>query len=232
MNNPVTQPFSTVDKPLLFKGLALLIVIAAFFALWRWTPLKEWATPENIKTIATQLGQHPFAPLIFFAAYLISAVTFFPRPLITMAAVIAFGAWLGFFYAMVGIIIASVITYAAGAFVNKRTINHIAGNKLNHVIAKLQKANFLIVSAVRLVPIAPFIVINLIAGAIRINLSHFITGTAIGMMPGALIATVFANQFNTYIHDSGELNYTAIIGVLIIWVAIGFGVKRWWIKQA
>lgn len=232
MNHSTTHPVSLVEKPLLFKGLAVALLVVGLFAMWRWTPLKEWATAENIKGVATQVGNQPFAPLIFIAAYTVCAITFFPRPLITMAAVIAFGAWLGFFYAMLGIIISSVVTYAAGRFIRRDTVDHMAGDKLNNVISKLKKANFLIVSAVRLVPVAPFIVVNMIAGAIRINVSHFIVGTAIGMMPGALIATVFANQFNAYIDNSGSVNYGAIAGVLIMWAAIAFGVRKWWVKQS
>lgn len=233
MNHSTTHhPVVNVDRALVFKGIAIALFVIALFALWRWTPLKEWATVDNIKAVAGQIGNQPFAPLIFIGAYTLCAITFFPRPLITMAAVIAFGAWLGFFYAMLGIIISSIVTYAVGRMIKRENVDRMAGDKLDDVISKLKKANFLIVSAVRLVPIAPFIVINLIAGAIRVKLSHFVIGTAIGMLPGALIATVFANQFNSYVGDSGGVNYPAIAGVIIMWLAIAYGVRKWWVRQS
>ena len=44
-------------------------------------------------------------------------------------------------------------------------------------------------TAIRLVPVAPFVVVNLAAGAIRVRYWHFALGTVLGMLPGALVAT-------------------------------------------
>ena len=78
----------------------------------------------------------------------------------------------------------------------------------------------------RLVPIAPFFVISMVAGAIRIRLSHFLLGTAIGMLPGTLAATVFAGQLQTALHSPGDVNYWLIAGIALFFVAGMFLVRK------
>ena len=84
---------------------------------------------------------------------------------------------------------------------------NFTGSGLNPVSKKLSERGLLAVTAVRLVPIAPFFVISVVAGAIRIRLWHFLLGTAIGMLPGTLAATVFADRLQTALRSPGDVNY-------------------------
>ena len=45
-----------------------------------------------------------------------------------------------------------------------------------------------------MVPIAPFVVVNLVMGALRIRLRDFLIGSLVGVMPGMLTATVLTDQ--------------------------------------
>jgi phospholipase D1/2 len=45
----------------------------------------------------------------------------------------------------------------------------------------------LAVAAIRLVPIAPFTLVNLIAGASKIRFADYLLGTVIGMAPGLVL---------------------------------------------
>ena len=118
----------------------------------------------------------------------------FPRTLITLFSVLVFGPWLGFVYAMSGILLASLIRYLRGT--RARSLDGAPARRphTNRVSEKLTERGLLAMTAVRLVPIAPFFVVNMVAGAIRIKLWHFTLGTALGMLPGTLAATVFADR--------------------------------------
>ena len=95
--------------------LALIaLVVAGLTATWRYTPLRDSLTPERVFDWAQTFGEHWWAPLAVMAAYTPACFTMFPRPLITLFAVIAFGPVLGFAYAMSGILLASLATYFAG----------------------------------------------------------------------------------------------------------------------
>ena len=134
----------------------------------------------------------------------------FPRPLITLFAVVAFGPWLGFVYAMLGIELAAWVSFVLGKKLDRDTVRRIAGTKLNRIIQVLRRRGLLAMTALRLVPLAPFIVEGVVAGAVRVKLWHFMVGTAIGMLPGTLTATVFGDQLQVWLEDPSQINYWLI----------------------
>ena len=126
----------------------------------------------------------------------------FPRPFITLFAVAAFGAWHGFAYAFAGILIACgghLLRGAASS--NRKVVRRIARGRLNRLSQVMRRRGLLAMTAVRLVPIAPFAVVNMVAGAIRMRLRHFMLGSALGILPGTLVATVFGDQLVAGLRD-------------------------------
>jgi uncharacterized membrane protein YdjX (TVP38/TMEM64 family) len=206
--------------------LVFAAVIAALAAVWRYTPLAELATADRITQWARDFGTSPWAPVLVLAAYTPACLIMFPRTLITLFSVLVFGPWLGFVYAMSGILLASLLTYYAGRVLDRSTVRRLAGPTLNRVSEKLTERGLLAMTAVRLVPIAPFFVVNMVAGAIRIKLWHFTLGTALGMLPGTLAATVFADQVQTALRSPGDVNYWLIAGVVVFFAAGALLVRK------
>ncbi|MHB8939098.1 MAG: VTT domain-containing protein [Thiobacillus sp.] len=230
----ITQlaPDATAMKsghPLAWSLLGLL-VLAGLFAAWRWTPLSEYVSPQAVAAWAGLLAGQPGGPLIVIAAYTLATLTMFPRPLITLAAVVAFGPLAGFVYAMVGILAAALLTYAVGRFLSRNAIRRLAGTRLNRIARELRRRGLLSVVAVRLVPVAPFIVVNLVAGAFHIRVSHYSLGTAIGMLPGTLTATLFGGQLHSFLRDPGNINY-GLIALLVAAVVLAFFALRRWLHH-
>ena len=92
------------------KILAIALLVAALTALWRHTPLSELVTPERIVNWAHDVGNVWWAPLVVMAAYTPACFVMFPRPLITLFAVIAFGPVYGFVFSLTGIVGAALST--------------------------------------------------------------------------------------------------------------------------
>ena len=203
------------------------LVIAALTGLWHLTPLNQYLTAERVTRLAEDFSGRWWAPLAVVLAYTPASLVMFPRPLITLFAVVAFGAWLGFAYAMSGILLAALSTYFAGRYFDRDTVRRIAGEKLNRVSEVLRHRGLLAVTAVRFVPLAPFAVESLVAGAIRIKWWHLLVGTFLGMLPGTLTATVFGDQIQTALKDPQRINYW-IVGAVVVFMTIAtLAVRRW-----
>ncbi|MCP2936952.1 VTT domain-containing protein, partial [Salmonella enterica subsp. enterica serovar Typhimurium] len=86
--------------------------------------------------------------------------------LITLAAVIAFGPEKGFVFALSGILIAAFATYAVGLLLPEATVHRIAGPRLPRIAETLRRRGLLAITALRLVPIAPFAIEGVVAAAI------------------------------------------------------------------
>jgi uncharacterized membrane protein YdjX (TVP38/TMEM64 family) len=209
------------------KMFLVALVLTGLTALWHFTPVSAYLTAERAAQLAQDFSGRPWAPIVVLLAYTPASIVMFPRPLITLFAVVAFGAWLGFLYAMSGILIAAMATYYAGCYFDRDTVRRIAGDKLNRVSDVLRQRGLLAVTAVRFVPLAPFAVEGVIAGAIRIKVWHFLLGTFIGMLPGALTATVFGDQIQTALQDPERINYWAVAGIVLVMTAATLAVRRW-----
>lgn len=217
--------------PAWFPIVCAAVVLAALAAAWRFTPLAELITTERVMALARDFAGRPWAPFVVLAAYTPASLIMFPRPLITLFAVVAFGAWLGFAYAMSGILIAAVASYLAGRMLDRETVRRLAGIRLNQVSEKLRQGGLLAVTALRLVPMAPFAVEGLVAGAVRIKLWHLVLGTFIGTLPGTLATTVFGNQLEAALRDPAEINYWLLGGIVLVLGAGVLVVRRWLFKS-
>jgi len=220
------------EKPAWAKLALLMLVVLGLTALWRWTPLAHAVSAEGVLDWAHDFGARWWAPLVLMACYTPACMVMFPRPLITLAAVIAFGPWLGFLYALVGIVASSVVTYYIGRRMRRDTVRRLAGPKLDRMIDVLKRYGLLAMTLLRLVPIAPFVVESIVAGAIHMRLRHVALGTAIGLLPGTLATTIFGDAIETALTGTGDVNWW-LVGIAVALLTGGIvAVKRWFTSMS
>jgi uncharacterized membrane protein YdjX (TVP38/TMEM64 family) len=208
----------------------LAIVIAALFLAWRYTPLAELVTTEHIMAWARAVDNLWWSPLVVVAAYIPAGFIMFPRPLITLFAVIAYGPWLGFATSMSGIVLAALCTYFAGRALPNDTLRDLAGEKLERTTKALRGRSFVAALTLSVVPVAPFPVVGMMAGAAGIGLWQYLAGTALGMVPGTLATTVFADQVRNALEDPSKINYWLVAGIVVLLIALALIVRRWLAK--
>jgi uncharacterized membrane protein YdjX (TVP38/TMEM64 family) len=95
----------------------------------------------------------------------------------------------------------------------------------------LKKHGLLAMTLLRLVPLAPFAVESIVAGAIRMRLWHVVVGTAIGLLPGTLTTTVFGDAIETAVTGSGQVNWWLVGGALGTLAGGAWAVKRWFTRM-
>jgi phospholipase D1/2 len=175
--------------------------------------------------------QTPWAPLVVIALYTPSAFVMFPRPLLTLLTVIAFGPWLGFAYGMAGILLSALATYYAGRLLPPHWVERMAGRNFRSVAEALRRHGVLAVLAVRIVPAAPFAIEGAIAGGLRINVWHYELGTFLGMLPGVLATTVFGDQIAMWLEDPEKISLWVVAGVVLFVAATSYFARRWIKRQ-
>ncbi|TAK80395.1 MAG: phospholipase [Betaproteobacteria bacterium] len=212
-----------------------LALIALGFALlaaaWRFTPLGEILSAEQIIAWAHVFGAQWWAPLAVMLAYTPACFVMFPRPLITLAAVVAFSPWPGFAYAMAGIVLSAIVTYYVGKRMRRDTVRRLAGARLDRMVEVLKKHGLLALTLLRLVPMAPFAVEGVVAGAIGLKLRHLALATAIGALPGTLATTVLGGEIESAL-SGGRFNWWLVGGAALVLLAGAWYVKRWFSRMA
>ena len=213
-------------KVLLILG-AIVAAALALGLVWTHTPLKDVVTRENATALAEWFGGFWWAPALVILAYTPGSFIMFPRWLITMTAVLAFGPWEGFACAISGIVLAGMATFVPGRLIARDNARRWAGPRLAPVANFLQKRGLVAVTLVRLVPIAPYPVVNLVMGAMRVKPWHFALGTVLGMLPGTLAVTVLSDQLAAALADPTHVNFWMVAAAVAMIVALAYFGQRY-----
>ena len=107
--------------------LLALLLLAALSGIWRFTPLADYLRPERVMAWVQAFADRPWAPLAIIAAYTPACLVLFPRPLITLAAIVAFGPLTGTAYGLCGMLLAAFLSYVAGRKLPRHTVRHSPG---------------------------------------------------------------------------------------------------------
>lgn len=70
------------------------------------------------------------------------------------------------------------------------------------------------VTVLRMLPVAPFLVVNLVAGASQLRLRDFLLGTALGMTPGIVAVAVFSDRLAAALEDPSPSAFATLALVL------------------
>ena len=103
--------------------------------------------------------------------FVVAGLLVFPVTVLIAATAATFGPWLGFAYATAGALASAVVAYGVGALAGRQTLEDVMGPRLNRVRRTIARRGVLAIAAIRMVPIAPFTLVNLVAGASKIHCS-------------------------------------------------------------
>jgi phospholipase D1/2 len=213
------------------KLALILLAAAALAAVWRWTPLAEIVTTERILGWTRAVRETWWAPIVLVLAYTPAAFVLLPRPLLTLVSVMTFGVLWGLVYATSGVLIAALVTYYAGRLLPKKTLQRLAGDALEPAGKLLREHGVVAVFGSNMLPTPPFVIQNMIAGAVRIPLWRFLLGTLLALLPGMLAWTVFGDQINAALDDSAKVSWWLIGGAVLLLVAFTFLARRFLAKR-
>jgi phospholipase D1/2 len=206
-------------------------VLVLLALAWRFTPLSELITRENALDWARAARDTRWAPVAVILAYTPAALFMLPRPFLTLLALVAFGRWLGLAYSAAGIMLAAMATYYAGRMMRRETVIRLAGGKLEEAGEVLREHGVVAVFASNMVPVPPFAVQGLIAGAIRIPAWQYALGSLLGMAPGLLAASVFANELRAALEDPSSISWWLIGAAVLVFAGFVWGVRRWFARR-
>lgn len=222
---PRIQPHRSLRGKLYMLAIAIAALIA-LAAAWSWTPMGDWLDPDLVVAALQRFGQSfgPFAAVCGFALALVVAI---PLVFLTLVALVAYGPVAGFACVMSGALLGAVCSYGIGYFLGREVLERLGGARINRLSRRLARRGLLAVIAVRMVPVAPFAVVNMVAGISHIRLRDLLLGTAIGITPGTLAMTVFIDQITEALRHPTPLTFM-LAGLTVLLIALGaWALQRW-----
>lgn len=202
-------------------ALALVVLTLA----WQYTPLSDYAGPEAVRELAAGLRESSWGPLLVLALFVGGGLVAFPVIVLILATAMAFGPWLGFAYSFAGVIASALLTYAIGMKFGRDAMRSMLGRKLDSIRARVARRGLFAVAAIRMVPVAPFTVVNLAAGASDIRPVDYTLGTMLGMLPGLVALSALGSEMMRMFNNPTPGTIALFAAAAAAWIAVSFGAQ-------
>lgn len=229
LDTPLDRPVAGGKSPprLSLRRLLPIGVIAAGFVAFFVFGLDDLVTFEALKTHRADLlawteGHFVLASLSFLGVYVLVVALSLPvAVLLTPVAGFLFGTWLGAAYSLLAATLGASVIFLAARYACADLVEAKAGPWLRKMEAGFRDdaLNYLLV--LRLVPLFPFWLVNLVPAVLGVRLGTFVLGTALGMIPGALVYAGVGAGLGEVFSAGGTPDFTIVFEPHILLPLIG-----------
>ncbi|MBI1393068.1 MAG: TVP38/TMEM64 family protein [Alphaproteobacteria bacterium] len=175
---------ATMDAKLatsLALSLAILVSVAAMLIYGRGFVSVD--ADGGLSRLFEQVAASPLAVIGVIAIFSLLALTGFPQFMLIAATVVWFGPWNGALYAWIATMASASVTFAIGRLFGGEWVVRIGGKRGESLIGFLNRHGVVASGLIRVVPSAPFIVVNAAAGAAHIPFWKYLLGSGVGIVP-------------------------------------------------
>ncbi len=204
------------------KKILLIVVLCCIILAIRLSGFGSYFSFENLKGHSDLLlkiaAAHPLlSPLLFILLYVLVAGLSIPgATILTLAAGFVFGTIPATLYVNIGATIGSALAFL--------TIRYVAGDwfhakysgQLEKFNAELAKNGTYYLLTIRLIPIFPFFLINILGGFTRIPLRTFVSTRSVGIIPGHLVYSFAGSQLGSIQSPSDIFSRNILIAVALL----------------
>ena len=153
---------------------------------------------------------------IFIVAYAIVTGLSLPGAVIlTLAGGFVFGAVLGTVFVNLGATTGATLAFLTARYVLRDTVEQKFGKSLRPFQEGFAKNAFSYLLTLRLIPLFPFFVVNLVSGLTRVSAGTYIGATALGIIPGSFVYAYAGRQLGT-MNSLKEIASPNVIGAFVL----------------
>ena len=232
------------------KGLArrllpagiLVTGLVLFFALGLDRYLSFQALADNREWLKAQVAENAVltAALYMLTYALVAAFSIPGGAILTLVGGFLFGTWLGGAYAVTGATLGAVAVFLAARTALGDTLRRKAGSAIRRMQEGFNENALNYLFVLRLIPIFPFWLVNLVPAFVGVPLRTYVIGTAFGIMPGALVYASVGNGLGEILAAGETPNLGIIFQADILGPIIGLAVlalmpvayKKWRARAA
>jgi uncharacterized membrane protein YdjX (TVP38/TMEM64 family) len=214
------------------RWLVLCLYLALIGAVsWAWRD-PQWRAslePHALAQWGRSLLNLPMGPLLILFGYVLAVLMAVPVAVMITVGSLVFGPWPGMAYALSGMVSGAVVTYGMGRFVGAHAVDSWSntGGRMHALAQGLKRRGLWAIVLIRLVPVAPFVVVNMASGAIRVPFKHYVMGTFLGLMPGTIMISLFTDRLAQAWQSPSAATLGWLAFTVALLVAMAVGLKRW-----
>src|SRR5438105_5550660 len=195
-----------------FIPLGLLVLAGALFVAFGGLRYRSFAAlAENCEGLRDFVAQGGIAAgLAFVLAYAgLVALSLPVAAFLSITSGFLFGCWLGAVYAVIGATIGATIVFLA-VRVSIAGLAERAGPRVRRLEAGFHQDALSYLLILRLIPIFPFWLINIAAGATGMRLSLFVVGTFFGIIPTTFVYASLGSGLGAVVEAGREPGFAML----------------------
>jgi uncharacterized membrane protein YdjX (TVP38/TMEM64 family) len=189
---------------------------------------------QALLDVLHDVRQSPLSWLWVLLIFAGGGLVFFPVTVMTVASILVFGGFDGFFLSFMGASISSVIGYGIGRWLGRGRLERIfSAEAIAPVKHKIRRGGVLGVVLVRMVPI-PFTLSNMLFGGMRLPFASFLLGSSLSMLPGKIMLALFGASLLQLLDNPEPVQMMQAGLILLAWggvIAVTHKLVRRWERR-
>jgi uncharacterized membrane protein YdjX (TVP38/TMEM64 family) len=220
---PATRgvPSQRAPAQMSFGRIALLLVFAAAVFAFFYFDVKQYLSLDALKANRDRLltyteSHYASSVLIYIALYCLQTAFSLPGAAVfTLAGGFLFGVVPGTLYVNIAATSGATLAFVAARYLLRDWVERKFGERLRPIQEGFERNGFNYLLTLRLIPLFPFFLVNLVAGLTRIGVGEFVAATAIGILPAGFVFANAGRQLGS-INSLGEIVSPSVLGAFAL----------------
>ncbi len=193
------------------------LAVGAFF----YFDLKQYLSLEALKANRNSLlaytdAHYAAAVAAYILLYCLQTAFSLPGAAIfTVAGGFLFGSFVGTLYVNVAATSGATLAFLAARYLLRDWVETKFGDRLGPIQEGFARNAFSYLITLRLIPVFPFFLVNLVSGLTRIRLGAYVAATSVGILPGSFVYANAGRQLGT-INSLGEIASPRVLGAFAL----------------
>jgi uncharacterized membrane protein YdjX (TVP38/TMEM64 family) len=211
------------------SGWLFIGFVAAILGLWIYLGVQGTGgefEPRALLDSLRKAAAHPLAPWVAVPAFVAGSLVVTPVTAMIALCGLLFDPRVAVPTATAGMLASTAVNHWIGAHFGNAISARVPAPVTRRINGIAEASDAWSLAGLRLIPIAPFTVINLVAGASGVNLRDFLVGSVIGMGPGIVLICLSVDRARAALQGEAVFDPWIVVAIAVAGVAI-IGLRAW-----
>lgn len=211
-------------------ALSVMAALLALGGLWQWLTVNDVVTVESVLAWVAAIPQwrdSPWAFALVTGVYIAALLVMFPLSILVAVTGLIFGPAWGFVYATLGTLASSMVSYAVGHRLGREALLNYGGRHMKGLSRYLSRRGIQAMTLINLLPLAPFTLTNMLAGAFHIKFRDYMIGSTLGIVPGLAAVTLLGSQLGALATASDRRDVLLALAGLAVGILLLFALRHY-----
>jgi uncharacterized membrane protein YdjX (TVP38/TMEM64 family) len=201
--------------------VAIVLVIACAIGAFFYFDLGQFLSLDALKDnrdhlLAFTEANYAASVALFILAYItVTGLSLPGAVILTLAGGFLFGSVFGTLYVNIGATTGATLAFLAARYLLRDWVEQKFGKWLEPLQQGFAKNAFSYLMTLRLIPLFPFFVVNLVSGLTRMSVGTYVGATALGIIPGSFVYAYAGRQLGT-INSLKEIASPNVIAAFVL----------------